>query len=112
MKGLWPWFWQRATAAALVVALFLHLWATHFSDPGAEIAFAGVTVRVKTVLYMAVDFSLLALVLFHGLNGLRNVLLDFGVRRRGALWLTVGLSVIGLAWLVLGVFGLMPFIAA
>jgi succinate dehydrogenase hydrophobic anchor subunit len=111
VKGLWPWLLQRVTAAALVVALFLHLWATHFSSPGAEIVFAGVTVRVRTLLYMVVDFSLLALVLFHGLNGLRNVVLDFGVRRCGAAWLTVGLCAVGLVWLILGVFGLLPFIA-
>lgn len=112
MKGLWPWLLQRVTAAALIAALLLHLWATHFSSPGAEIAFAGVTVRARTLLYIIVDFGLLGLALFHGLNGLRNVILDLGVRRCAARWLSAGLLVVGLVWLVLGVFGLLPFIAA
>lgn len=59
--GMWAWLLQRAAALALIVAIGLHL-----ANPFAR----------------GVQALLLALVLLHGLLGLRAVLLDFGLPLR------------------------------
>jgi succinate dehydrogenase hydrophobic anchor subunit len=56
--GLWAWLLQRAAALALVVVVVLHL---------------------RNPFVRPVQATLLALVLLHGLLGLRAVLLDFGL---------------------------------
>jgi len=58
---MWAWLLQRAAALALIVVIGLHL-ANPFSRPAQAL--------------------LLALVLLHGLLGLRAVLLDFGLPLR------------------------------
>jgi succinate dehydrogenase hydrophobic anchor subunit len=56
--GLWAWLLQRAAALALVVVIVLHL---------------------RNPFVRPVQATLLALVLVHGLLGLRAILLDFGL---------------------------------
>jgi succinate dehydrogenase hydrophobic anchor subunit len=80
--GLWAWLIQRAAAVALVVVITLHL-RNPFGRP------------VQTLL--------LALVLLHGLLGLRAILLDLGlpVRLHRALFvgaILLGLALFALAW--------------
>jgi succinate dehydrogenase hydrophobic anchor subunit len=59
--GMWAWLIQRAAAVALVVIVALHL-ANPFRRP--------------------VQAALLALVLVHGLLGVRSLLLDIGLPLR------------------------------
>lgn len=56
--GMWAWLLQRAAALALVVVIVVHL---------------------KNPFVRVVQGLLLALVLLHGLLGLRAILLDFGL---------------------------------
>ena len=56
--GMWAWLLQRAAALALVAVIVLHL-RNPFARP--------------------IQWLLLALVLLHGLLGLRAILLDFGL---------------------------------
>lgn len=56
--GLWAWLLQRVAALALVVVIVLHL---------------------RNPFVPSVQAVLLALVLLHGLLGLRTILLDFGL---------------------------------
>jgi succinate dehydrogenase hydrophobic anchor subunit len=55
---MWAWLAQRAAAVALVVVIVLH---------------------VRTPYWGAVQALLLALVLLHGLLGVRAIVLDFGL---------------------------------
>jgi succinate dehydrogenase hydrophobic anchor subunit len=80
--GLWAWLLQRAAALALVVVIVLHL---------------------RNPFVRPVQATLLALVLLHGLLGLRAVLLDFGlpVRLHRALFaaaLALMVVLFALAW--------------
>lgn len=59
--GMWAWLLQRVAAIGLVVVIAAHL-QNPFMRP--------------------VQASLLALVLFHGLLGVRSILLDFGLPAR------------------------------
>jgi succinate dehydrogenase / fumarate reductase cytochrome b subunit len=80
--GLWAWLLQRVAALALVVAVVLHL---------------------RNPFVRAVQATVLALVLLHGLLGLRVILLDVGVpvRLQQALFAAaLGLAVVlfALVW--------------
>src|SRR5262245_52729050 len=88
----WPWIIQRITGVALVVLLTVHIGVNHFgmlNAPGVKdrtrelIVFSDVAYRLSMFLWWAIDLTLLAFVLFHGLNGIRNIALDVGVRGGG-----------------------------
>ncbi|MFQ6057010.1 MAG: hypothetical protein ACE5J3_13640 [Methanosarcinales archaeon] len=70
--GMWAWFLQRITGIIIVLFLFLHLWSIHFTK--------------SFLIWMMVSpyfFPiLLALLLIHGLNGIRVFIIDFGIKLR------------------------------
>lgn len=114
----WPWFLQRVTGVVLVVLLAVHIGVEHFGNldkPGVMerqrelIAYSDVAHRMSMALWWVIDVSLLAFVLFHGLNGIRNIALDLGVKSRGDKVITGLLSVIGLAAFAFGIAGLVAF---
>lgn len=72
--GMWAWLIQRAAALALVLVIVLHL---------------------KNPFLRPVQGLLLALVLLHGLLGLRAILLDFGLPVRLHRALFAGAIVLG-----------------
>lgn len=108
MRGsLWVWIWQRFSAVLLVVLLGVHFGIMHFVNPTAEISFATTSLRLQSVLYMIVDGGLLLLGLFHGLNGVRNVILDYWPKAgKAAAWILglVGLLVAGYGTTALSAF--------
>lgn len=78
--SLWAWIWQRISAVLLLVLVWIHFGIMHFVDPTASITFAHSTLRLQSLLYVIVDSCLLVFGLFHGLNGLRNIILDYWPR--------------------------------
>lgn len=109
--GTVVWAWQRLTGVFLVIFLGTHFWVAHYSDPSQVIAFSSVHVRVQAALFTVIDYALLALALFHGLNGLRMVLLDYGWWAHRVRPLTIFLWIVGLAAFILGARTLSIFIA-
>ena len=109
IEGGWAWLIQRITGLALVVILVLHIWATHFANSESLITFSGVQMRLSTVLYILVDWLLLSFGLYHGLNGVRNIVLDYGISEGRARVVTWLLLAIGLVALVYGGYGLAAF---
>jgi len=98
--SLWVWIWQRISAVLLLVLVWVHFGIMHFVDPTASITFAHSTLRLQNALYFLVDSCLLILGLFHGLNGLRNIILDYWPKAgRASAW------VLGLLGVVLTVYG-------
>lgn len=112
VAGTWAWFFQRLSAVLLIILLGVHIWVTHFADidPEEHITVAGVETRLDQLLYVVVDYSLLAMVLFHGLNGARTVMLDFDIFAKRARVVDLTLFVVGLATMAWGVWVLFPFI--
>jgi succinate dehydrogenase cytochrome b556 subunit len=106
----WTWIIQRASGAVLVLALGLHWIVQHVVSPGAEITFSGVQVRLQWALYLASDLTLLGFAVFHGLNGLRTVLLDFNPSGRVAAWSTTALVVLGAAAVLYGFGPILAFL--
>jgi len=94
------WYLQRITGAALVPLLVLHFWVEHFT---ADVHDGGLTFEVvqrrffQNSWFVAVDIAFLLVALYHGLNGLRNIILDFGrVTARYRVAVTVLLVFVGL----------------
>lgn len=108
--GLWPWFIQRITGALLVVFILAHFWVTHFAVPGEEITFIGVSGRLQTFFFMVLDSALLATAIYHGLNGVRNVIFDFNPGPAAKVVISWAIFVVGLVTFVYGVNALFPFI--
>ena len=95
--NVWLWLFQRITAVLLVIVLGLHLWLANFGQASAS-------------LRAMLGLILLGLALFHGLNGVRTVILDFDVGVQGRKLTTVMLLLLGAASLLFGVHGLWPLI--
>lgn len=116
VAGTWPWALQRLSAVALIVLLAIHIYLDHFEGVGDEqsgdilIEFNDVQMRLGDVMFVVVDYLLLAFVLFHGLNGARTVLLDFDRFGKHKKALDIGLFVLGVATLIWGIVILFPFI--
>ena len=98
--GMWPWFLQRVTGALLLVWLAIHMAALHWGGHESQFFYA-VARRLRHGGWVLFDLLLIVLCLYHGLNGVRAVLLDVlpGARARRALKRL--LWVVGLAALVI-----------
>ena len=115
VAGTWPWYMQRLSALLLMVLLAIHIYLDHFEGVGEEtsgdtlITFGDVSLRLDQLTFIVVDYLLLAMVLFHGINGARTVLLDFDRFSKHRKGLDVGLWILGIATLIWGIVILFPF---
>jgi succinate dehydrogenase / fumarate reductase membrane anchor subunit len=116
--GFWPWLLQRMTAIGLVVLLPIHIVINHLVNiskvesgalPGL-VVFSNVMERFESPAYWVVDVLLLSFALYHGLNGVRNVAMDYGLRGIGDKAVTGALSLVGVAAFVFGIIALASFI--
>ncbi|HEY1013466.1 MAG TPA: hypothetical protein VGE07_12225 [Herpetosiphonaceae bacterium] len=84
-SGTWPWVFQRITAYGLIVFLGVHMYFNHFArlDETTPITFQLVNQRFSLypILYALNDSLLIICSLFHGMNGVRNVLYDLTTNR-------------------------------
>lgn len=110
VAGTWAWFFQRLSAGLLIILLTVHIYLDHYAEVGADITVNWVHQRLGQLLYIGVDWSMLALVIFHGLNGSRTILFDFDMFAKRRKTVDVGLWILGIAMLVWGIIVLLPFI--
>ncbi|OFW68357.1 MAG: succinate dehydrogenase, hydrophobic membrane anchor protein [Actinobacteria bacterium RBG_13_63_9] len=109
--GMWAWLFQRITAVLLILCLALHLVLTHILNIG-ELNYGNVANRLAHASLTAVDIILLAAGIYHALNGLRMVLMDYWFgSRRWAVALSIVLWVVGLAAMGYGTWALWPWIS-
>ncbi|MEK7376880.1 MAG: hypothetical protein AABZ57_06955 [Candidatus Margulisiibacteriota bacterium] len=104
------WLLQRVTAILIFLVLGLHIFKVHYADIGQPILFSGIVLRLKRVFTFGLDISLLFLVLFHGLNGLRSVLIDFNFFSKYEKIVSLILLLIGVVFAIWGLRGLWAFI--
>lgn len=109
-KAKWLWLLQRVTAVLIFVILGLHIWRVHYVELGQPILFAGVALRLKDIMMLITDSSLLLLGLFHGLNGLRAVLLDYDYFDKFERIISWILLIVGVIFFIGGVKGLWAFL--
>ncbi|MBI4785751.1 MAG: succinate dehydrogenase, hydrophobic membrane anchor protein [Chloroflexi bacterium] len=109
-QGVWAWILQRVTAKLLFVLLGAHLVVLHFVPANLNINYLGVAARFKSVLYLVIDGGLLAAALYHGLNGVRNILFDYLIAESARRAINVVLTIVGLAFLLYGAYALTAFL--
>jgi succinate dehydrogenase / fumarate reductase membrane anchor subunit len=80
---LWMWLFMRISGIVLVLLAIGHVLIMHLPAGGvSRIDFNFVAVRWDNPAWRVWDWMLLSLALVHGINGLRNITLDY-VRRAG-----------------------------
>ena len=102
--GLWPWLGQRVTAVLVLVTITVHLVLTHYIAIG-ELSFDNIADRLAGGAVLINDIVLLVAAVYHGLNGLRMVVLDWGLASSGGrrvfdavLWLVGILAIVYGIW--------------
>lgn len=107
---LWSWVLQRISAAFLVVGLFVHFWVLHYIDSASKpVTFELVAERLRQPGWIIFDSLLLIAVVYHGLNGIWSIVLDWNPGKTVRQILGWGLSVIGVLALIIGIYTLIPF---
>jgi len=101
------WYMQRITGALLVPLLIAHFWVEHFMNATlmrGDLSYEVILTRIANPWWQAIDISFLLIALYHGLNGLYSIVLDFGkIGPRGANITATILVIIGVAWAFWGV---------
>jgi succinate dehydrogenase / fumarate reductase membrane anchor subunit len=73
----WSWYFMRISGLALIFLALVHFSITHIIYDVADTDAAFVAARWDNPLWRAYDWTLLALGLLHGLNGLRWIIDDY-----------------------------------
>ena len=106
-RNVLSWYLQRVTGALLLALLIAHFWVEHFMTEDlrhGNLNYQAILGRISNPVWQAIDISFLIVALFHGLNGLRNIVLDYSrVGARAAQVVTVVLAVAGLVWAYWGI---------
>lgn len=97
------WQFMRLSGLLMVVLVFFHLTIMHFVNDIEAITGEFVAVRfAATPIWIIIDLAILVLAWFHGLNGLRIVLMDY-VKRSGARRIVFGaIGLFGFIWFAAG----------
>ncbi|MHB0871271.1 MAG: succinate dehydrogenase, cytochrome b556 subunit [Chloroflexota bacterium] len=96
--GMWAYVLHRITGLVLVAYLLMHIMVISSAMVGGKSAFDALLGILQTPFWVVMDLGLVAVVLFHGLNGIRLVLFDLGlgVRSQKTLfWLVLLASFVG-----------------
>ncbi|KQX48876.1 MULTISPECIES: hypothetical protein [unclassified Paenibacillus] len=101
-RNVLAWFFQRVSGVALIFLIAVHMWSLHYAHPDVHPSYPNLIERLRTIGYIALDFSLLALALFHGLNGVRNIVLDYTSNSRLIRRWSLGLMMIGIVFSLWG----------
>ena len=75
---LWAWLFMRISGLVLVVLAVGHVLIMHVVGDGVgRVNFAFVAVRWQSPFWRTWDWAMLVLALMHGINGIRNITLDY-----------------------------------
>ena len=108
MRDRTLWTWHLGAGLVILVLLGLHMAVMHldqtlgiFGTPGAEpVEWESVAARAGSAFFTVTYVLLLGAALYHGLYGLRNILLELNPGAAVRRTINVGLSLVGL-----GLFG-------
>ena len=95
--GMWSWVLHRITGVAIFFFLLVHVLDTALVRLSPE-AYNAVISTYKTPLIGLAELGLVAAILYHALNGLRIILIDFwrkGVKYQNVMfWIVVAIALI------------------
>ena len=75
---MWSYVFHRISGLALVVYLLMHIWVVHHVLKGQE-AYDGLMKLLHTPAFRIGETLLLVAILYHSINGIRLILMDFGL---------------------------------
>ena len=88
------WSWQVVSGALVLVLVVAHMVAQHVAVPGGLRDYEAVLAWLRSPVAVAIELAFLATVSWHGLLGLRAVVLDAGLSPRAEHRLTRALAVL------------------
>jgi succinate dehydrogenase / fumarate reductase cytochrome b subunit len=98
--GMWSWVLHRITGVAIFFFLLVHILDTALVRVSPE-AYNAIMSSYKTPIMGLGEIALVGAIVFHALNGLRIILVDFwskGVKyQRTMFWIVLGLWVVLMA---------------
>ena len=98
--GMWSWVLHRITGVAIFFFLLVHVLDTSLVRLSPE-AYNAVVSTYKTPLVGLGELGLVAAILYHALNGVRVILIDFwckGVKYQNVMfWIVVAIALIAFA---------------
>jgi succinate dehydrogenase / fumarate reductase cytochrome b subunit len=77
--GMWAWLLFRISGLVLLAYLFVHVWVISQGRVNGPQALDDLFEFFDRPFLVFLDFMLVAAVLYHALNGVRILLMDFGV---------------------------------
>jgi succinate dehydrogenase / fumarate reductase cytochrome b subunit len=77
--GMWAWILFRISGLVLAAYLFVHIWVISQGRAGGADRLDGFFAFFDKPFLVFLDSVLVAAVLYHALNGVRVILMDFGV---------------------------------
>jgi len=107
-QGFWPWVLQRLTGLILVVGLAVHFWVLHFAIE-RPVTFDKVLERLRYPGWVLFDLLLLVAAIYHGLNGLWAIILDYAPNDLSKRVVGLVLWIVGIVTLLIGVHVLAGF---
>lgn len=99
--GMWAWILFRISGLILVAYLFVHIVIISQGEVGGPDTLDRLFEMFEDPFLAFLDFMLVAAVLYHGLNGVRVILMDFGVgirRHKAVFWVVMLIAAGLLAW--------------
>lgn len=96
--GMWAWVGHRITGLVLVAYVFLHLSFLSTASVGDDgVSFNDLMATTSQPLFVAMDFLLVVVVIYHAMNGLRVVMFDLGLgirRQKLVFWVCMAVAAI------------------
>src|SRR5450759_4292932 len=106
-RSVISWYLQRITGALLLILLIAHFWVEHFMTAGlrrGDLTYEAIITRISNPVWQFIDIAFLLIALCHGLNGFRNIVLDYSrVSSRAMQVITAALVIIGTVWAYWGI---------
>ena len=102
MRNVISWYLQRVTGALLLVLLAAHFWVEHFMSAElrrGDLTYQAIRLRIANPTWQFIDVAFLLVALWHGLYGLRNIILDYSrIGPRAAQAISGILAIAGVVW--------------
>jgi succinate dehydrogenase / fumarate reductase cytochrome b subunit len=98
--GMWAWLLFRISGLVLVAYLFVHIWVISQGRVAGPPDLDKLFETFDTPVLVFLDLMLVAAVLYHGLNGVRIILMDLGVgirQHKGIFWVCMSVAAAALA---------------
>ncbi|MGD0339289.1 MAG: succinate dehydrogenase, hydrophobic membrane anchor protein [Bacteroidota bacterium] len=107
-SGASSWLWQRITGLVLVVVMVGHYFLMHYT-PDSGHTYEAVLNRMQNPFWKVFDLTFVVFGLYHGLQGVWNIIHDFTMSNTGRIVAMILLLIIGVGFGVLGFITILKF---